>query len=82
MSDFIKRVQKIEFAFHAVKEREETAYWVSAEGQNFKMIRNAAGNWSIWQQVPRWIKALETELAVAIEEEHQNQHLQPVTVTV
>ncbi|MGE5521542.1 MAG: hypothetical protein ACM3VS_16575 [Candidatus Dadabacteria bacterium] len=82
MSNFTKRIQKIEFAFHSVKEREEMAYWVSGEGQNFKMIRYPDGNWGIWQQVPRWIKDLETELASAISEELQNQQLQPVTVSV
>ena len=39
-----------------------------AENQNFKMTVSENGNWQILQQVPSWVKQLETALGEAIDE--------------
>lgn len=69
MKDFKKRIGDVEFNFMAVKEGKDQVFRVSADNHNFKMITDEEGTWGIWQQVPRWIKDLEEDLANAIEEQ-------------
>ncbi|HEU4633002.1 MAG TPA: hypothetical protein VFS22_03395 [Flavisolibacter sp.] len=71
MKDFKKTISGIDFNFMAVKERNDQIFRVTADSQTFKMITDEEGTWGIWQQVPRWIKDMEEELANAIEEQEQ-----------
>ena len=71
MKDFKKTISGIYFNFMAVKERNDQIFRVTADSQTFKMITDEEGTWGIWQQVPRWIKDMEEELANAIEEQEQ-----------
>jgi hypothetical protein len=71
MKDFKKNIGGIDFNFAAVREGNELVFRVTADhNQDFKMITDE-GIWGIWQQVPRWIKDMEEELANAIEEHVQ-----------
>lgn len=68
MEPFKKTIDGIDFHFQGILEGTDEVCRVSVEGQhNFRMI-NEEGRWEIWQQVPSWIKRLETALSDAIDE--------------
>jgi hypothetical protein len=71
MKDFKKTISGTDFNFIAVREGKDEVFRVSADSQHFKMITDDEGMWGIWQQVPRWIKDLEEDLAKAIEEQYE-----------
>ena len=68
MDSFTKAINGIEFGFQGFLEGEDEACRVSVDNQNFKMIVNSEGEWVFWQQVPGWIKKLQKELSVAIDQ--------------
>jgi hypothetical protein len=70
MEDFKKTIENTVFNFKFVQEGADEVFLVNAEDHNFRMIIDDDGNWGIWQQVPRWIKALEEELGNAIDERY------------
>ncbi|HEU0109625.1 MAG TPA: hypothetical protein VFQ73_02060 [Flavisolibacter sp.] len=69
MADFKKNIANAEFNFNQVKEGNDLIFLVTVDNQSFRMTTDEDGYWGIWQQVPRWIKALEGDLANAIEEQ-------------
>jgi hypothetical protein len=71
MNDFKKAVKGIDFNFKFIREGSDEVFLVSGENQNFRMITDEEGAWGIWQQVPAWIKAMEENLANAIEEQYK-----------
>ena len=68
MEQFKKTINGIEFSFQGFTEGPEEVCRVMAENQNFKMTVSENGNWQILQQVPSWVKQLETALGEAIDE--------------
>lgn len=68
MERFTKTVDGIEFGFHGFLERGDEVCRVTVDNQNFKMTVGRDGSWEILQQVPAWIKKLETKLSAAIDE--------------
>lgn len=68
MEPFTKTFSGVEFEFQGITEGKEEVCRVRAENQNFKMTTDEDGNWQILQQVPTWIKNLESVLGDAIDE--------------
>jgi hypothetical protein len=71
MEDFKKNISNTDFNFKYLREGNDVLFLVNVDAQSFRMITDDDGNWGIWQQVPAWIKKLEEELALAIEEKYQ-----------
>jgi hypothetical protein len=69
MQDFKKTINNSEFNFQLLKEGEDMLFRVNVDNQSFRMITDDNDNWGIWQQVPKWIKDMEDELANAIEDQ-------------
>ena len=68
MEQFKKTIQGSEFRFQGFLEGKDEVCNVLVDNQQFRMIVDDSGEWTIWQQVPAWIKRLEKELGEAIEE--------------
>jgi hypothetical protein len=68
MEGFKKTINGILFEFQGINEGPEEVCRVSAENQQFKMTTDEQGNWQILQQVPNWVKELESALGEAIDE--------------
>ena len=68
MEQFTKTIQGSEFRFQGFLEGKDEVCYVAVDNQHFRMIVGEGGDWTIWQQVPAWIKRLEKELGKAIEE--------------
>lgn len=68
MEQFKKSIGGIEFGFQGFLEGSDEVCRVSVDNHQFKMIVDETGSWTIWQQVPSWIKRLEKELGEAIEQ--------------
>ena len=71
MNDFKKTINNTEFNFKYLREGSDVLFLVNVDTSSFRMITDEEGNWGIWQQVPRWIKDMEEDLANAIEEQEQ-----------
>jgi hypothetical protein len=69
MQDFKKTINNSEFNFQLLKEGEDMLFRVNVDNQSFRMITDDNDNWGIWQQVPKWIKDIEEDLANAIEDQ-------------
>jgi len=68
MEPFTKNINGIEFKIQGQMEGEDEICRVHVDNTSFKMTIDENGSWQIQQQVPRWIKNLESELAKAIDE--------------
>lgn len=68
MEQFKKMINGIEFEFQGITEGTDEVCRVRAENQQFKMTTDEDGNWQILQQVPTWVKKLESALGDAIDE--------------
>ncbi|HZH99968.1 MAG TPA: hypothetical protein VEX63_02410 [Flavisolibacter sp.] len=70
LEPFRKNIQGIDFDFQGLREGNDEVCRVSVDGQQFKMTVNENGTWHIEQQVPAWVKAMETQLGEAIDEKY------------
>jgi hypothetical protein len=68
MERFTKTIQGIDFQFQGAIEGTDEICRVTVDNQSFKMTTGENGSWQILQQVPLWIKKLETELGKVIDE--------------
>ncbi|HEX2608925.1 MAG TPA: hypothetical protein VHK91_16195 [Flavisolibacter sp.] len=68
MEPFNKSIKGIDFVFQGNTEGEDEICWIKVDSHSFKMTVDDQGEWQILQQVPAWIKAMEKDLAKAIDE--------------
>ena len=67
MERFTKTINGIEFGFQGFFEGNDEVCRVTVDGQDFKMTVSEKGGWEILQQVPAWIKRLESDLSNTID---------------
>jgi hypothetical protein len=72
LEPFRKTIKGIDFDFQGLREGTDEVCRVSVDGQQFKMTVNEKGNWYIEQQVPAWVKAMESQLGEAIDEKYSS----------
>lgn len=70
MEQFTKTIEGIDFSFQGTLEGTDEVCWVSVDNHRFRMTVAEDESWEILQQVPAWIKKLETALGHAIEERY------------
>jgi hypothetical protein len=68
MEGFRKTINGVDFAFHMPSEEKYLSYQVWTDNFKFKMEVSNDGIWKICDPVPIWIKDLEEDLGLIIEE--------------